>query len=65
MKKLFLFGVMALCALWASAQTPMDEDYADQNKVVNVRAQVRADFMQDYLAGDLNKSASGFKGRYL
>ena len=65
MKKLFLFGVMALCVLGASAQTQMDEECADRNKVVNVRAQVRADFMQDYLEGDLNKSASGFKGRYL
>ncbi|MBR4070781.1 MAG: hypothetical protein IKK16_06255, partial [Bacteroidaceae bacterium] len=64
MKKLLFFMAMVLGILSASAQSQMGEDYADHNKVVNVQAQVRVDFTQDYWDGELNRPTSGFKGKY-
>ncbi|MBQ5775892.1 MAG: porin [Bacteroidaceae bacterium] len=65
MKRVFLMLVVAMCAVCAIAQTRGNDEYADENVVVNVHAQVRADFMQDYWDGNLNKPTSGFKGKYL
>ena len=65
MKKILLLFFSSLAILSASAQLKVGEEYADHNKVVNVQAQVRVDFMQDYWDGTLNKPTSGFKGKYI
>ena len=64
MKKIFCLLVVAMTAMALSAQSKVDDCYADHNKVVNVQAQVRVDFTQDYWDGELNRPTSGFKGKY-
>ena len=65
MKRLIGILLLPLCALGASAQCKDKADHEDHNRVVNVNAEVRIDFQQEYLDNELYKPNSGFKGKYL
>lgn len=65
MKKLMGLLLLSLSVFGASAQNHAKADYEDHNRVVNVNAEVRVDFQQDYLGEEMNKANSGFKGKYL
>ena len=47
---------MAVCAILVNAQ---------ENSLVDLKAEVRFDYQREYLDGDAVKSNSGFKGKYL
>ncbi len=56
--------MMAMCTIFVMAQN-QENDQDDKNYVVNLKAAVRVDFIQDYWDSNLNKPTSGFKGKYL
>ena len=56
MKKTLCTLLMAVCAILVNAQ---------ENSLVDLKAEVRFDYQREYLDGDAVKSNSGFKGKYL
>lgn len=56
MKKTLCTLLMAVCAIFVNAQ---------ENSLVDLKAEVRFDYQREYLDGDAVKSNSGFKGKYL
>lgn len=65
MKKCICALLLLVGVLSVKAQPQSADNCDDVNRVVNVHAQVRVDFQQDFREGDLFKPASGFKGKYL
>ena len=56
MKKTFYLLLMIVCAISVNAQ---------ENSLVDLKAEVRFDYQREYLDGDAVNSNSGFKGKYL
>ncbi len=56
MKKALLTAILALAATGLNAQ---------ENELINLSAEARLDYMQEYQHGEKINGASGFKGKYL
>lgn len=56
MKKIIGTLLLAICTISVFAQ---------EKKLLNLKAEVRMDYQRDYVDGDAIKSNSGFKGKYL
>ncbi len=57
MKKTICSLLLAACACTVSAQ--------EESNVLNVSAEIRVDYLHEYLEGEFMKSKSGFRGKYL
>ena len=57
MKKILILTVLITVCFKSAAQNEME--------VLRLDAEVRVDYAQEYVSGDIIKDASGFKGRYL
>ncbi len=65
MKKIASLFLMTAVAFTSWSQSKNRADYEEHNQVVNINAEVRVDFQQDFRDTELFKPASGFKGKYL
>ena len=66
MRRFIALLLLGVCAMLAYAQSDScGVCVPEYHPVVSVKANVRADFVQDYWGDALNKPTSGFKGKYL